>query len=134
MYESEADTLLKKISHERIAVEINLTSNEFIAGVSGQSHPITIYIQRNIPIVISTDDEGVSRSTMSNEYLLFISRYKPSYSFLKNTVYNSIQFSFLSDEEKLNHKKILDQRFAKFEKNIAQTVKDTRRLNTRTRK
>lgn len=128
MYESDADTLLKKISQEKIAVEINLTSNEFIAGVSGQSHPVTIYIQRNIPIVISTDDEGVSRSSISNEYLLFISRYKPSYSFLKNTVYNSIQFSFLSDDEKLKQKKILDQRFARFEKYTAQSVKDFRRV------
>lgn len=128
MYESDADTLLRKISHKRIAVEINLTSNEFIAGVSGQAHPITIYIQRNVPIVISTDDEGVSRSTMSNEYLLFASRYRPSYSFLKNTVYNSIQYSFLNDDEKLKQKKILDQRFARFEKDTAQTVNDAKRI------
>jgi adenosine deaminase/adenosine deaminase CECR1 len=47
---------------------------------------------------------------------------------LKNTVYNSIQFSFLSDDEKLKQKKLLDQRFARFEKDTAQSVKDFRRV------
>lgn len=133
MYESDAENLLKTMLHNNIAVEINLTSNEFIAGVSGQSHPLTIYMQRDIPFVISTDDEGVSRSTMSNEYLLFLSRYKPSYSSLKKTIYNSIQYSFLNTEEKLHQKKLLDQRFSKFESETAQAVKqaskDLRRLN-----
>ena len=123
MYESDASQLLKKMAKERIAVEINLTSNEFIAGVAGMNHPVTLYMQQNVPIVISTDDEGVSRSTMSNEYLLFVSRYKPSYAVLKKTIFNSLEFSFLDQAEKVKQKKILEQRFMEFERTIADELK-----------
>ena len=122
MYETDAQDLLKKMAHEKVAVEINLTSNAFIAGVSGSSHPVILYLQHGVPIVISTDDEGVSRSTMSNEYLLFISSYKPSYAVLKNTIYNSMTYSFLNETEKLQQKKLLDQRFKKFEHEITQSL------------
>lgn len=123
MYEKDADHLLRKLSDNGIAIEINLTSNEFIVAVSGMHHPITLYMQRGVPVVISTDDEGVSRSSMSNEYLLFMSRYQPSYSTLKTTVYNSLKYSFLNDAEKVTQKKILDSRFASFERDIAQSLK-----------
>lgn len=123
MHESDASKLLQRMSRDRIAVEICLTSNEFIAGISGASHPVSLYLQYGVPIVIATDDEGVSRSTISNEYLLFISRYKPSYSMLKKTVYNSIEYSFLSEVEKSTQRKLLDERFSKFEKDISLSVK-----------
>jgi hypothetical protein len=48
-----------------------------------------------VPYVISTDDAGVTRHTLSNEYVLFASRYKPGYAELKKTSYNSIRYAFL---------------------------------------
>ena len=56
---------------------------------------------------------------MSGEYLLFITRYKPSYEELKNVAYNSIRYSFLSESEKLDELKSLDKRFANFEAKVA---------------
>jgi hypothetical protein len=114
-YESNPDQLVQELKDRNVAVEICLSSNEFILGVEGQSHPVTVYLRHHVPFVIATDDAGVSRSTISAEYLLFVSRYKPSYATLKQVVYNSIRYSFLTAEEKKLQLKQLDQRFVQFE-------------------
>jgi adenosine deaminase/adenosine deaminase CECR1 len=102
-----------------IPVEINLTSNGFINGISGENHPVTIYRKYGVPFVISTDDEGVTRHNLSHEYVLFASRYKPSYAEVKRTSYNGIRYSFLPDAEKQRLTRQLDQRFAAFEARMA---------------
>ncbi|MDQ1277740.1 MAG: adenosine deaminase [Thermodesulfobacteriota bacterium] len=78
-----------------------------------------MYRYHNVPFVISTDDPGVSRSSLSNEYLLFMVRYRPSYDELKKVAYNSIRYSFLSESEKVEEIKSLDKRYANFEARIA---------------
>ena len=69
-------------------------------------------------MVISTDDSGVSRNNLTNEYLKLVSRYKPSYQQIKKYVYNSIQYSFLSDDKIQKLTMDLNERFAKFERAI----------------
>jgi adenosine deaminase len=115
VYERDSVGLLRTMRERQVAVEINLTSNEFILGVKGASHPVQVYRQLGVPFVISTDDAGVSRNNLSGEYLLYTSRYKPSYDALKETVFNSIRYSFLSEAEKAAELKTLAQRFVAFE-------------------
>jgi adenosine deaminase len=93
MHEANPDQLLAELKQRNVAVEINLTSNEFILGLKQQAHPVAMYLRHETPIVISSDDAGVSRSNLSREYFLFTSRYTPSYDTLKKTVYNSIRYS-----------------------------------------
>lgn len=119
-HESEALSLLRRMKQQPTAVEINLTSNAFILGVQGEAHPIQLYRQHGVPIVIATDDAGVSRSSLSQEYLLYTSRYKPTYPQLKETVYNSIRYSFLSDADKVRERARLDRGFRDFEALMAQ--------------
>jgi adenosine deaminase/adenosine deaminase CECR1 len=118
-HESDAFGLLDLMQARDTAVEINLTSNAFILGVKAEAHPVQIYRQHAVPFVISTDDAGVSRNNLSNEYLLFASRYQPDYDELKAVVYNSIHYSFLSAEEKRLEIQALDKRFEAFEALIA---------------
>ncbi|MSP75067.1 MAG: adenosine deaminase [Rhodospirillaceae bacterium] len=115
VYERDAVGLLRTMRERRVAVEINLTSNAFILGVKNEAHPVQVYRQQGVPFVISTDDPGVSRNNLSGEYVLYTSRYKPSYDALKETVFNSIRYSFLSEAEKAAELKALTQRFAAFE-------------------
>ena len=118
-YESDPEGLLDEMKKRHVAVEICLSSNAFILGVEKEAHPVSVYLRHHVPIVIATDDEGVSRSDINAEYLLFVSRYKPGYAQLKDTVYNSIRYSFLSDDEKKLQIKQLDARFARFEAETA---------------
>ncbi|MFB1009476.1 MAG: hypothetical protein QMB85_10350, partial [Sulfurospirillum sp.] len=87
MYEKEPLLLLEALK-KYAAIEINLTSNEFILGVKESEHPYSIYATYGVPIVISTDDSGVSRANLSHEYVLLESRYHPSYKTIKTYVYN----------------------------------------------
>ena len=118
-HESNALALMKQMREKNIPVEVNLTSNEFILGIKDAAHPVTLFRKYGVPFVISTDDAGVSRNNLSNEYVLFASRYKPSYAEIKKVSYAGIRHAFLPDAEKARLAKQLDQRFAKFEKEIA---------------
>lgn len=118
-YESDPDRLLEDMVKRNVAVEVCLSSNAFILGVEGQAHPVTVLMRHHVPFVIATDDAGVSRSSINAEYGLFISRYKPSYDFLKEVIYRSIRYSFLNDQDKALQLKQLDRRFQQFEASVA---------------
>jgi adenosine deaminase/adenosine deaminase CECR1 len=118
-YEKDAIALLKDLKESKTAIEINLTSNEFILGVANNEHPYSIYAAYGIPLVISTDDSGVSRDNLSHEYVLLASRYHPSYETIKKYVYNSIDYSFLTSKEKDALKTKLDKNFLTFEKEMS---------------
>lgn len=118
--EANAFALLRLLKQRDIAIEVNLSSNDFILGIKNEAHPLLLYKKYGVPFVISSDDAGVSRTELSGEYLLFISRYKPSYDELKAVVYNSIRYSFLSDVEKSKEFAKLDNKFLNFESLIAE--------------
>jgi adenosine deaminase len=44
-----------------VLVEINLTSNDLILGVTGTHHPFTMYRSYGVPVALSTDDPGIER-------------------------------------------------------------------------
>ncbi|MFC5512355.1 adenosine deaminase [Massilia jejuensis] len=130
-HETNAAAILRKMRADDIPVEINLTSNAFISGIKGENHPVTLYRKYGVPYVISTDDAGVTRHTLSQEYVLFASRYKPDYAEMKKASYNSIRYAFLPAADKARLVRQLDARFASFEAataGLAKTVVPVRRL------
>lgn len=116
-YEANSYDLLKYMSKNNIPIEINLASNEFILKVKENRHPFTLYKEFNVPIVISTDDAGILRSNMTEQYVLLAKRYPDvNYEVIKKYVYNSINYSFIQDESvKKQLIKDLDNRFKAFE-------------------
>jgi len=117
-WEKNSYELLKKMATKPVPVEINLTSNEFILKIKGDQHPINLYRQFKVPMVISTDDAGVLRSNLTQQYVLLANRYPDiTYKEIKRLVYNSIEYSFIEDDAtKAKLKKDLDRRFVEFEK------------------
>ena len=118
-HEANATAILRKMRIDDIPVEINLTSNSFISGIKGENHPLTLYRKYGVPYVVSTDDAGVTRHTLSQEYVLLASRYKPDYAEVKKVSYNSIRYAFLPAAEKARLTRQLDARFAAFESSMA---------------
>jgi len=119
-YEAKSYELLRYMAKNKIVIEINLVSNEFILKVKENRHPISLYRNFGVPIVISTDDAGILRTNMTEQYVLLAKRYKDiSYADIKQYVYNSINFSFIQDEKlKKQLTKDLDTRFKTFEANF----------------
>jgi adenosine deaminase len=79
----------------RVLVEINLTSNDLILGLRGQDHPLPFYRRSGVPVALSTDDEGVSRTHLTQEFWRATLDYGLSYPDLKEMVRNSLEYSFL---------------------------------------
>lgn len=94
MYERNSEELLTEMRDRRIAVEINLTSNDLILGVRGDQHPFPVYRAHGVPTVISTDDEGVSRTHLTQEFERAVLTYNLSYADVKELVRNSLEYSF----------------------------------------
>ncbi len=95
MYEDDPYDLLKEMARLNVMVEICLTSNDAILGIRGAQHPLATYLQYGVPVALATDDEGVSRSEISREYLKAAEEQGLGYIQLKTMARNSIQFAFL---------------------------------------
>jgi hypothetical protein len=95
MNENDAIGLLHEMAERNVLVEIALTSNDLILGVSGDDHPLPIYMKYGVPVALASDDEGVSRSDMTREYLRAVESYHLSYIDLKRMARQGIEHSFL---------------------------------------
>lgn len=95
-HEEDAPALLARMARENVAVEINLTSNDVILGVRGAAHPLALYRAAGVPVVLSTDDEGVARSDMTGEYLRAATQQGLGYRDLKAIARASLRYSFLA--------------------------------------
>jgi adenosine deaminase len=119
MYEDDAAGLLAEMAQRHVAVEINQTSNAQILGVHGQQHPFGEYRAAGVPVVISTDDAGVERTDLTQEYVRAAQTWHLGYRDLKQLSRASIVYSFLPDAEKARMERRLDQEFAAFEVTMA---------------
>jgi hypothetical protein len=97
-FERDAKELMRRMAHDGILVEINLTSNAQILGVEGPDHPFPLYRRVGVPTALSTDDEGVSRIDLTHEYQRAARAYELSYRDLKQLSRNSLTYAFLPGE------------------------------------
>lgn len=120
VHETNSASLMEEMAKKQIAVEINLTSNEFILGIRNDAHPILEYRRFGVPLVICTDDAGVLRSSLTTQFVLLAKRYPSiTYAEIKQMVINSIQYSFIkSPEEKKRVMQRLMVQFKQFEQSI----------------
>lgn len=118
MYDANPAELLRDMARRRIAVEISLSSSDLILGVRGARHPLRQYLRAGVPVVISTDDEGVARSDLTNEYQRAVEEHGLSYREIKEISRNSIEYSFLPAGEKARLMERLEAAFAAFEVSV----------------
>ncbi len=98
MQETDPTGLLREMAKKNVLVEICLTSNDVILGVSGNRHPLPVYMRFGVPVALATDDAGVSRSSMTQEYQWAVETYGLSYAELKKMARASLAYSFLPGE------------------------------------
>jgi adenosine deaminase len=95
-HEDDKRKLLETMAEKKVLVEICLTSNDVILGVRGAEHPLKLYLNNKVPVALATDDEGVSRSDMTHEYLRAAQTYDfLQYRSLKGMARMSLEHSFL---------------------------------------
>jgi adenosine deaminase len=94
-HEQGAEALLKHMAHTPIPVEINLTSNRKILAISGKRHPLNYYLEHHVPVVLSTDDEGILRTNLTSEYVEAVINHHLDYRTVKTINRNALSYSFL---------------------------------------
>jgi adenosine deaminase len=95
LYEKDYQNTLKALKDKDIPVEINLTSNDQILNVKANNHPLKVYLQAAVPVVISSDDPGISRNRLSHEYLRAIREHNLSLDQIIRANRNSLSYSLL---------------------------------------
>ena len=113
-FERDMEDLLTEMRARPVVVEINLTSNDLILGVRGKDHPLPTYLAAGVPVVLSSDDAGISRIDLTNEYLRAARDYGLEYRALKAIARNALIYSFLDDELAR-----FDRASAEFERSMA---------------
>jgi len=98
MHETDAFELLKDMARRNVMVEICLSSNDLILGISGSRHPLATYLEFGVPVALATDDEGVARSEISMEFLKAAEDQGLGYVQLKTMARNSLQYAFIAGE------------------------------------
>jgi hypothetical protein len=113
-FERDMEDLLAEMRARPVVVEINLTSNDLILGVRGKDHPLPTYLAAGVSVVLSSDDAGISRIDLTNEYLRAARDYGLEYRALKAIARNALIYSFLDDELAR-----FDRASAEFERSMA---------------
>lgn len=96
MHEDRFEELFQEMARRRVMVEICLSSNDLILGISGSQHPLATYLKFGVPVALATDDEGVSRSEISREFLRAVQDQGLGYVQLKMMARNSLQYAFIT--------------------------------------
>ncbi|MGW6408417.1 adenosine deaminase family protein [Streptomyces vinaceus] len=95
LHEDRWESLMRYMADRRIAVEVPFHSNAQILRVSGDAHPFATYRSHGVPVVLATDDPGVSRIEITDEYRWAAQTYGLGYRELKDLARASLEFSFL---------------------------------------
>lgn len=93
--EPHPEQLAALMADKGIAVEANLTSNRLLFNIAGAQHPLSYYLKHHVPVVLSTDDEGILRTELTNEYFDAVAHYHLDYATLKNIDRNTLTYAFL---------------------------------------
>ena len=118
-FEHDMDGLLAEMRARPVVVEINLSSNDIILGVRGKDHPLPTYLAAGVPVVLSTDDAGISRINLTNEYFRAARDYELGYRTLRAIARNALIHSFLDEKQKREELERFDRSCAEFERSVA---------------
>jgi adenosine deaminase len=118
-FERDAAGLLADMRARPVVIEIALTSNDVILGVRGKDHPLPAYLAAGVPVVLSTDDAGIARIDLTNEYFRAARDYGLGYRQLKAIAGNALRYSFLDEEQKRAELERFERSCVQFERAVA---------------
>jgi len=94
-YEQDAENTLKYMATHQRPVEINLISNLKILNVAVRNNPLNYYLAHHVPVVLSTDDEGILRTDLTQQYVEAALHQGLDYQTLKQINRNALTFAFV---------------------------------------
>ncbi|MBB4663096.1 adenosine deaminase family protein [Conexibacter arvalis] len=114
-WERDPVGLARRMARRDVLVEVPLTSNAQILGVSGRRHPLRFYLRHRVPVALATDDEGVSRTDLTEQYEQAVRDHGLGYRALKRMAIDSLRHSFAAPATKRRLLREQARRFKAFE-------------------
>lgn len=94
------DEKFNEILQKLCCVEICPTSNKTILNVKRDAHPFELYLNNKVPVTLNTDDAGVLRTSLTEEFIIAIKWHSDiDYLTLKNLARNQLRYSFLKGDQ-----------------------------------
>lgn len=90
-----AEDLMNDMRDADVMVEICLSSNKALLGASGSKHPLAKYLEHGVPVTLATDDEGILRGNITQEYVAAATDQGLDYAALKHAARVSLQHAFI---------------------------------------
>jgi adenosine deaminase len=99
----------KLVISRSIPIEVNLLSNKFLGYVPNvESHPAKNWFEKDMKLCLNTDDPGLFETTLTDEFYYATLAFDLSLSQIESLVLDSIDFSFMTQPEKINTKSNLE--------------------------
>lgn len=114
-WERNPGQIVRTMARKRVCLESNLTSNQQILRLYGRRHPITDYVRGGVRVTLSTDDEGVSRTDLTSQYVKAVRQHGFGYRRLKRFATDGLRCSFLAPGTKRAALTDQARRFRQFE-------------------
>ncbi len=98
----EDGDLLNYVNDHRIPLEVCVKSNLQTKSVENiRAHPLTFYVDYGLRVTLNTDNRLISKTNLTDEYMLVIKEFKLKYTELKNIIINGFKSSFLPYRQKV---------------------------------
>lgn len=98
LLESDYPSILQGMKAAHIAVEVCPGSNWLILGVTGAAHPVQALLAAGVRVAIATDDQGVARSDLSQEYRRAVAELGLNYLQIKDSSRVSLEAAFVQGQ------------------------------------
>lgn len=95
LQEDQPLELMKTMREKNVMAEICLTSNWVLLGIEGSAHPVNTYLENQVPAALATDDEGILRGDITDEYVRATLKQGLDYPTLKKMARTSLEYSFI---------------------------------------
>lgn len=119
-YENDWEETLATMVASDIPVEILMTSNLQILGIPATNHPVLLFLDHDVPVILATDDPGVEGTTLTQEYVNFtMSNPDVSYEQIREINLNSIRYSFLPSPDREEMLADLDEDLKQYEQFVS---------------
>jgi adenosine deaminase len=126
-WERDPVGLARELARRDVLVEVPLTSNKQTLGVFGPRHPLRFYLAHDVPVALATDDEGVSRTDLTEQYEQAVLDHGIRYPQLKQMATDALRHAFLDDATKTRLLREQAKRFHRFESRYPSTPPRPRR-------
>jgi adenosine deaminase CECR1 len=107
--------LMEMVRERRIAIEVCPVSNQILGYVADlRAHPAVAYINAGIPVVLSPDDPGIMRHTLSHDFYEAFMAWELDLRDLKQLALDSLLHSAMGPEEKARARAAWERRWVEF--------------------